>query len=108
MNFLSPLLSNGVIFDDDIISEKARTGSSIINSKDKNKPVRKFAEFFMDIALQSFELQKYKYSVQAMASIVAARRTLNIEPAWNPKLNITINVSKSDEYKSFNYNDVKE
>lgn len=108
MNFLSPLLSNGVIFDDDIISEKTRTGSSIINSKDKSKPIRKFAEFFMDIALQSFELQKYKYSVQAMASIVAARKTLNIEPAWNPRLNITINASKSDEYKSFNYNDVKD
>jgi hypothetical protein len=107
MNFLSPLLDNGVIFDDDTLPKHpVNKSDNIINSKNKNIPVKKFAEFFMDIALQSLELQKYKYSLQAMASIVAARRTLNIDPVWNPKLNITINASKFDEFKSFDYNDV--
>lgn len=41
---------------------------------------------FTDIALQSMEIQQYTYSVQAVASCVAARRAKNIKPVWNPRL----------------------
>lgn len=54
----------------------------------KIKSVKKFSEFFVDIAFQSLEIQQYRYSIQALASIIAARKTLNIEPAWNDKYTI--------------------
>jgi hypothetical protein len=46
----------------------------------------KFSEFFVDIAYQSLDIQQFKYSIQALASIVAARRALNIDPIWNTRL----------------------
>lgn len=52
----------------------------------KIKSMKKIAQFFVDIALQSLEIQKYKYSVQAIAAVVVSRKILNIEPTWNPKL----------------------
>lgn len=47
------------------------------------RSLRKFSEFFTDIAFQSLDMQQYKYSIQALSSLIAARKILNIEPAWN-------------------------
>ena len=41
---------------------------------------------FTDISLQSMELQQYDYSVQAVASVVAARKAKGICPEWSPRL----------------------
>lgn len=55
-------------------------------SKEKLKQMNKFAEFFMDIAFQSLELQKHSFSVQAIASVMASRKVLGIKPLWSKDL----------------------
>ncbi|CAI2363042.1 unnamed protein product [Moneuplotes crassus] len=65
--------------------EKAKK-MGLTMSKDKLKQMNKFSEFFMDIAYQSLELQKYKFSIQAIASLIAARKILGIKPMWDKSL----------------------
>lgn len=88
--FLSALLCYGCIFRDDKLTSipvKFTTEIEIIDLlSSKLKSMKKFSEFFVDIALQSLEVQKFSYSIQAVASIVAARKTLGIKPTWNPKI----------------------
>ena len=87
MYFVSPLLSLGLIFEDDSC-DKPLSSKDILSDSNKSRvqSLQKFSEFFVDIAFQSLEIQQYKYSIQAVASIVAARKTLSIDPIWNPKL----------------------
>ena len=49
------------------------------NKEQLNKTIqaiRKYAEFFADIAIQSFEIQKFKYSIQGLYAMLAAREVL--------------------------------
>ena len=87
MYFLSPLLTLGLIFEDDNF-DKSQSSKDIWTDSNKARiqSLQKFSEFFVDIAFQSLEIQQYKYSIQAVASIAAARKTLSIEPIWNPQL----------------------
>ncbi len=48
--------------------------------------VQRYSEFFIDICVQSKEIQKFSYSVQAVYSILAAREIVGVEPIWNPQL----------------------
>lgn len=73
-NFTTALLSFGIFFTDE--------GHAV----DKAKSLRMYTEMFTDIALQSMELQKYKYSVQAVSAVVAARKAKNVLPEWNNRL----------------------
>ena len=53
----------------------------LINKEQLNKTVqaiRKYTEFFADIAIQSYEIQKFKYSIQGLYAILAAREVLGI------------------------------
>jgi hypothetical protein len=93
MYFLTALLSFGVVFDDDVFKLSSSTpknlesiGECIQILNGKVKSVKKFAVFFVDIGIQSLEIQKHKFSVQAVASVVAARKVLHIEPLWNDQL----------------------
>lgn len=40
----------------------------------------------MDIAFQSLELQKYSFSVQAVSSVISARKVLGLKPLWSKDL----------------------
>lgn len=99
MHFLSALLAFGVYFDDDEF-EKPPSTKDVLKGVDPHmsrvQSIQKFSEFFVDIAFESLEIQQFKYSVQAVASLVAARRTLCIEPTWNPKLQEITGYSFSD------------
>lgn len=70
-----------------IITVKKRTDLSAtlnLNMKLINKEqlvktvqaIRKYTEFFADIAIQSYEIQKFKYSIQGLYAILAAREVL--------------------------------
>lgn len=88
LNYTYALLTFGVLFTDDQVKFKSshystiasgQSGETEARSSDvvphKIKSVRKYCEFFTDMALQSFDCQQYKYSVQALGAVVAARRT---------------------------------
>lgn len=47
--------------------------------------LNKYAEFFADISMQSFEVQQFEYSLQGLYSVIAAREVLSIKPVWNPQ-----------------------
>lgn len=92
--FISVFIEFGVIFEDDEVNEssfKVYNANKNVDPNSKStleskiKSVKKFAEFFVDIAFQSLDIQQYKYSIQALASVIAARKTFNIEPTWNDK-----------------------
>ena len=87
------MFSFGVVFQNDRISLSDSNSFNVGSIEDcielldsKVKSMKKISQFFVDIALQSLEIQKYKYSVQAIAAVVVSRKILNIEPTWNPKL----------------------
>lgn len=75
-NFTTALLSFGIVFSDDPIPKSAEISRFL-------KSVWMYMEMFTDIALQSMEIQQYSYSVQSVASCVAARWAKNIKPVWN-------------------------
>lgn len=52
-------------------------------TENKVKSVRKYCEFYTDMAIQSYDWQQYKYSIQALSSVIAARKTWGITPVWN-------------------------
>lgn len=90
LNYTSALLTFGVIFSDDQCKFKSNHyqaksakefGESNKNDRNQDiilhklKSVRKYCEFFTDMALQSFDCQQYRYSVQSLGAVIAARRT---------------------------------
>lgn len=52
-------------------------------TENKIKSVRKYWEFYTDMALQSYDWQQYKYSVQSLSAVIAARKTWGIKPYWS-------------------------
>lgn len=48
--------------------------------------LRKYAEFFVDLSLQSYEFNEYQAHVLACASIAGARKAVGIWPLWNEEL----------------------
>ena len=90
LNYTYALLTFGVIFSND----KFKYKTSLLKSLDKEgkqklpdedklieitnnkiKSVRKYCEFYTDMALQSYDCQQYKYSIQSLSAVVAARKT---------------------------------
>jgi len=57
------------------------------------------------MALQSFDCQQYKYSVQALGAVVAARRTCGIKPIWSDHLESKIIFYFYKEMDSFTFKD---
>lgn len=58
--------------------------------------IRKYTEFFADIAIQSYEIQKFKYSIQGLYAILAAREVLWIKPVWNKQFDSFTNLHKHE------------
>ena len=75
-NFSTALLTFGLVFSD----EGTPTDLKFLKS------LRMYVEMFTDLALQSMEMQQYRYSVQAVASVVAARKAKGIKTEWSPRL----------------------
>jgi hypothetical protein len=75
-NFSTTLLTFGLVFSDEGTPSDLKFLKSI----------RMYVEMFTDLALQSMEMQQYKYSVQAVASVVAARKAKGIKTEWSPRL----------------------
>lgn len=72
-------------------------------SKDQLKrivqSIKKYAEFFWDIAIQSHEIQKFKYSIQGLYAVLAAREVLGVKPIWNIQLDHFTCLHKEDTIK---------
>lgn len=64
--------------------ENSATGSErkIISMKILDN-LRKYAEFFADLATHIYELKKYSCSKVGMSCILAAKKIVNIAPIWN-------------------------
>lgn len=102
LNYTYTLLTFGVLFTDDevkyknklFLSKNENQNDAEENKKEqevishKIKSVRKYCEFFTDMALQSFDCQQYKYSIQALSAVIAARRTCGIKPIWSKHFKI--------------------
>lgn len=70
-----------------------------INKEQLNKTVqaiKKYTEFFADIAIQSYEIQKFRYSIQGLYAILAAREVLCIKPVWNKQFDSFTNLNKNE------------
>jgi hypothetical protein len=64
--------------------------------KSRLKNIYKYSEFFSNVILQMNEAQKYPYSLQSLSAIVAARKVVKVDPAWNPKFTKRVPCSYSD------------
>lgn len=60
----------------------------------------KYAKFFADISIQSAEVQKYKYSLQGLYSVIAAREVLSVKPIWNKQYDKITKLSKHQVKRS--------
>ena len=115
LHFTSCILNHCVLFGDDkvkIIDQRGQDSyryvSNIEFEYEKQKKdqitqivqaIKKYAEFFWDIAIQSFEIQKFTYAVQGVYAILAAREVLGIKPVWNKQL---------DQFTGLNKHKIKE
>jgi hypothetical protein len=50
------------------------------------KYLKRYAEFFCNLALQDYSFQQYRPSMLAAAAIMASRVALQVEPKWRPEL----------------------
>ena len=48
--------------------------------------LRKYSEFFVDLALQEYIFNKYSSHILACAAIAGARKAIGITPIWNEEL----------------------
>lgn len=48
--------------------------------------IKKYAEFFCNLALQDYCFQQYRPSILAAAAVMASRVALQVEPRWRPEL----------------------
>jgi NRPS condensation-like uncharacterized protein len=70
----------GIVFEDDRLSYT--TSNNQINDHTLKK-VRKFAEYFADLAMKSGDFLTLKPSVVATGCILCARLVNKITPLWN-------------------------
>lgn len=79
-NFTTALLTFGILFSDETLPAGTTDTPKFVKS------LRMYTEMFTDIALQSMDVQQYSYSVQAIASVVAARKAKKMKDEWSPWL----------------------
>jgi len=72
-------LSKGVVLEDDLWQ-----GRELISKIPKY--VKKYAEFFCNLALQDYAFQQYLPTQLGAAVILASRVALQLEPRWRPEL----------------------
>lgn len=72
-------LSKGGVFEDD-----SWNGREVIPKIPKY--IRKYVEFFCNLALQDYEFQQYLPTQLAAAVLLASRVALEVEPRWRPEL----------------------
>jgi hypothetical protein len=84
------LLSLGIVFDDD--SQLVHDQEEAITEHTLRK-VRKFSEYFSDLAIKSTSLLSLKPSVVALSCVLCARMVNKISPLWNSKFELMTNYS---------------
>lgn len=77
--FLDIYYANGVVFHSDLVDGQPATNRIARN-------VRKFADFFNELALQEYRFQQYPASLVAASVVVCARRAANLQSVWHAKL----------------------
>ena len=117
LNYTYALLTFGVVFSNDKFKykqsqidylQKIQTPESqnkdkmLVIADNKIKSIRKYCEFYTDMALQSYDCQQYKYSVQALSAVIAARRTCGVKPIWNKWFKEITGYSYTDIEEWFN------
>mgnify|MGYP003879797029 FL=1 len=77
--FLELFLAKGVVFS---------TDSSLIRAIDGKllRYIRKYAEFFADLALQEYSFNRFDSHTVACACIAASRKFVGLRPSWNDQL----------------------
>lgn len=53
--------------------------------------MRKYAEFFVDLCLQEYEFRKFDSLTLAISVIIAARKTVGLEPLWHAEFDVIFN-----------------
>ena len=99
LHFTESIINFSVLFGDDQVNINDEHGNETyqyvsnveyVNEKQKIdqiqeliRNIKKYAEFFVDISLQSLEMQDLKYSMQGLYSVLASREIMNVKPIWN-------------------------
>ena len=115
LHYTECILNYAVLFGDDKIKIITETGEeqalyashhslqddSSMKSQLKHiiSSIKKYAQFFSDISLQSSEIQKYSYKVQGLYSVLAAREVFGVKPVWNKQF---------DEFTGLNKHKIKQ
>lgn len=90
------LLAKGVCFVDD-----SWQGRHLIPKIPKY--IKKYAEFFCNLALQDYSFQQYRPSKLAAAAVMASRVALQVEPKWRPELARLTGYDEFEIYPIFNH-----
>lgn len=80
IQFLELFFMRGVVFSKD------RSALHVIDDDRFLRKIRKYAEFFADLALQEYAFNRYDPHLIACACIVASRKVLAVVPIWNRHL----------------------
>lgn len=81
LHFLQHYMNQTVLFADDRL-----LGSELVD--EAHGYYCKYAEFFVDLALQEYSLQVYRPSVLAASILVASRKALGVTPLWRDELSV--------------------
>mmetsp|Transcript_23047 Transcript_23047/g.22434 ORF Transcript_23047/g.22434 Transcript_23047/m.22434 type:complete len:144 (+) Transcript_23047:653-1084(+) len=81
LHFVQNLLGQGVVFSNDSVDNVSE--ESAVDERTL-KSVKKYTEFFCDLAMQEYEFQmSFRPSVVAIACIICARAVSKVIPQWN-------------------------
>ncbi|TDH64912.1 uncharacterized protein CCR75_000622 [Bremia lactucae] len=81
LHFLQHYMNQTVLFADDWL-----LGSKIVD--EAHGYYCKYAEFFVDFALQEYSLQVFRPSVLAASILMASRKALGVTPLWRDELTV--------------------
>ena len=79
LQFVQFYISKGIIFSTDKSFLRAIDGKLL-------RFLRKYSEFFLDLALQEYTFNKYSSHILACAAIAGARKAIGVIPIWNEEL----------------------
>lgn len=79
--FIEAFLTRGVVFSNDV-STKSPIDTKLLRS------IRKYSEFFADLALQEYIFNSFSPHVISCACIASARKSVGLQDLWNKELTL--------------------
>jgi len=92
LHFLAHFLHRGVLYEDDMIQQSNNAASL----KRIRKYLRRYTNFFAELAMQDYAFQAYPSSIVAASIVVASRKAINIVPMWRPEMESLLSCKVED------------